>query len=45
MTTILILNAISSLTAAAGLGGWSVWSRRRARQGIAVQPIYIDERR
>jgi hypothetical protein len=37
MTTILILNAISSLLAAAGLGGVIV--RNRRRQAL-VQPVY-----
>lgn len=38
MTTILVINAISSLVAAAGVGVVSV---RRARRAAAVQPAYV----
>jgi hypothetical protein len=38
MTTILIINAISSLVAAAGLGGLAV---RRGRRTAVVQPVYV----
>jgi hypothetical protein len=38
MTTILVINAISSLVAAAGIGGLAVRRRRRAAQ---LQPAYI----
>jgi hypothetical protein len=38
MTTILVLNAISSLVAAAGLGAVSA---RRARRAARVQPAYV----
>lgn len=38
MTTILVINAISSLVAAAGIGGLALRRRRRAAQ---VQPVYV----
>jgi hypothetical protein len=38
MTTILILNAVSSVLAAAGLGGMVVRARRRQ---ATVQPVYV----
>jgi hypothetical protein len=38
MTTILILNAISSFAAAAGIGGLVA---RRARRAAKVQPVYV----
>ncbi len=38
MTTILVINAISSLVAAAGIGGLA---RRRARRAAQVQPVYV----
>jgi hypothetical protein len=38
MTTILIINAISSLAAAAGLGGLAA---RRGRRAAAMQPVYV----
>jgi hypothetical protein len=38
MTTILIINAISSLVAAAGIGGLAA---RRARRAARVQPAYV----
>ncbi len=44
MTTILIINAISSLVVAAGIGGVAL---RRARRAARVQPVYVtsDSRR
>jgi hypothetical protein len=41
MTTILILNAVSSLIAATGIGGFLVWRNRRAREHAYVQPVYL----
>ncbi len=38
MTTILVINAISSLLAAAGIGGLAV---RRGRRAAHVQPVYV----
>jgi hypothetical protein len=38
MTTILVINAISSLVAAAGIGAVFV---RRARRAARVQPAYV----
>lgn len=38
MTTILVINAISSLVAATGLGAMSVG---RARRAARVQPAYV----
>lgn len=44
MTTILVINALSSFTAALGFGGW--WLRRRNRGAApAVQPLYVTSRR
>jgi hypothetical protein len=40
MTTILILNAASSLLAAVGLGGLVALQRRRVRH-TAAQPLYV----
>jgi hypothetical protein len=39
VTTILIINAISSLIAAAGIGSLAA---RRARRAAAVQPVYVE---
>ncbi|HEX3689809.1 MAG TPA: hypothetical protein VHV28_08930 [Solirubrobacteraceae bacterium] len=38
MTTILVINAISSLVAAAGIGGAALVRGRRAAR---VQPVYV----
>ena len=38
MTTILVINAISSLAAAAGIGGLAL---RRGRRAAQVQPVYV----
>ncbi|HEX3977410.1 MAG TPA: hypothetical protein VHW96_14175 [Solirubrobacteraceae bacterium] len=38
MTTILVINAISSLVAAAGIGGLAL---RRGRRAAQVQPVYL----
>jgi hypothetical protein len=38
MTTILIINAISSVVAAAGIGALAV---RRGRRAARVQPVYV----
>ncbi|MBV9796423.1 MAG: hypothetical protein JO039_00110 [Solirubrobacterales bacterium] len=43
MTTIFVLNAISALLAAAGIGGWFARKRRRA-QRVLVQPLYLTTR-
>jgi hypothetical protein len=43
MSTILILNAASSLVAAAGLGGLVEWRRRRAKRAV-VRPLYVNSR-
>ncbi|HTU94201.1 MAG TPA: hypothetical protein VMF14_00090 [Solirubrobacteraceae bacterium] len=44
MTTILVINAISSLVAAAGIGAVVA---RRGRRAAKVQPVYVtsDSRR
>jgi hypothetical protein len=39
VTTILIINAISSFVAAAGIGGLAA---RRARRAAPVQPVYVE---
>lgn len=41
MTTILFINAISSLLAGLGVGGLFAWQSRQARHKAAVQPLYI----
>jgi hypothetical protein len=41
MTTILILNAVSSLLAAAGLGAGVARRNRRLRRETAVRPVYV----
>lgn len=41
MTTILILNAASSLLAVAGIGGYLALAKRRARRRVAVQVLYV----
>jgi hypothetical protein len=38
MTTILVINAISSLVAAAGIGGVAL---RRGRRAAQVRPAYV----
>jgi hypothetical protein len=43
MNTILILNAVSSLIAAASAGGLVAWRRRRAKRTV-VQPVYVSRR-
>ena len=45
MTTIVILNAISSLVAGAGIAGVLAWRSRRAREHIRVRPAYMVTRR
>jgi hypothetical protein len=41
MTTILLINAASSLLAALGLGGFLVQKRRSAGQKAAVELAYV----
>lgn len=45
MTTILILNAASSLVAVAGIGGFFALAQRRARRRPAVQVLYVTRAR
>jgi hypothetical protein len=45
MTTILILNAASSLLAVAGIGGYLALAQRRARRRAAVQVLYVTRAR
>ena len=45
MTTILAINAVSTLLAAVGMGGFLVLANRRARRDTAVQPVYVSARR
>jgi hypothetical protein len=45
MTTILILNAVSPLIAAAGLTGAVAWKRRMARRRAPTLLAYVTERR
>jgi hypothetical protein len=41
MTTIIVINAISSLLAGAGLAGVTARRARRARQATQLQPVYV----
>jgi hypothetical protein len=45
MNTILAINAISTLLAAVGIGGFLVLSDRRARRESEVEPVYVTTRR
>jgi len=45
MTTILIINAISSLVAGAGAGVLAVRRGRRIRRSIRVAPVYVTDAR
>jgi hypothetical protein len=44
MTTILVINAVSSLLAAIGIGGFLVRENRRDRRKALVQPLYVTTR-
>lgn len=44
MTTILVLNAVSSLLATAGIGGYLVRKHRQARREARLQPIFVTAR-
>jgi hypothetical protein len=43
MTTILIINAISSLVAGAGLGALAIRRGRRIRRSIRLAPVYAND--
>jgi hypothetical protein len=45
MTTILIINAVSSLLASFGLGGFLVRKHRQAGRRPVVQPVYVTTER
>ena len=45
MNTILAINAISTLLAAVGLGGFRVLSDRRTRRESDVELVYVTTRR
>jgi hypothetical protein len=45
MSTILILNAVSSLVAAAGMTGALAWKRRLARRRAALALAYVRDAR
>ena len=45
MTTILILNAASSLVAVAGIFGYLALEQRRARRRAAAQVLYVTRAR
>jgi hypothetical protein len=45
MNTILAINAISTLLAAVGIGGFLVLRDRRARRESDVEPVYVTMRR
>jgi hypothetical protein len=40
MTTIIVINAVSSLLAAAGISGFLVREKRRTRKAV-VEPLYV----
>jgi hypothetical protein len=44
MTTILVINAVSSLLATVAVGGLFVWRDRRVRREANVQPLYVTTR-
>jgi hypothetical protein len=41
MTSILVINAVSSGLAAAGIGGFLVRKKRRGLRDAAVEPVYV----
>jgi hypothetical protein len=41
MTTIILLNTISSFLAAAGFGAYFALERRRRAREAAIEPIYV----
>jgi hypothetical protein len=41
MTTILIINAVSSLLASVGIGGFLVREKLRVRRNATVQPLCV----
>jgi hypothetical protein len=43
MNTIIVMNAVSSLLAAVGLGGFLAWDKRRTGKA-AVVPLYVRTR-
>jgi hypothetical protein len=43
MTTIIVINAVSSLLAAAGIGGYLSREKRRTRKAV-VKPLYVTTR-
>ena len=44
MTTILAINAVSTLLAAVGMGGSLILADRRARRDTVVEPVYVRVR-
>jgi hypothetical protein len=44
MTTIIVMNAVSSLLAAAGIGGFLAREKRRLGKTV-TQPLYVTTRR
>jgi hypothetical protein len=44
MTTILTINAVSTLLAGLGIGGYLVRAGRRARRDTAVEPVHVFAR-
>jgi hypothetical protein len=45
MTTILVINAVSSLLAAFGVAGFLVRKNRRVRRNAVAEPVYVTTRR
>jgi hypothetical protein len=44
MTTILVINAFSSLLATVGIGGFLAREKRRVRRRATVRPLYVTTR-
>jgi hypothetical protein len=44
MTTILVINAVSSLLATVSIGGLFAWRERKIRHAHRVQPVYVTTR-
>jgi hypothetical protein len=44
MITILVINAVSSLLATVGIGGFLARENRRVRRTAMLQPLYVTTR-
>lgn len=45
MTTILIINAVSTVLGAAGITGVLAWENRRTRRQVLIRPMYVTTSR